>query len=204
MGHSRAEKAKTHDRILNIASRRLREEGLAGIGINEVMNEAGLTVGGFYKHFPSRDALVADAVSSCLGTWKRRVDAAQSGGPPFSYEKLVDDYLTPSHRDCPGTGCVIGALAAEIPRSGKQTRALIAQQIRSNVELIASLLPDKDRRKSRSKAILTYCALIGAITLARAVPDDRLSREILQTVRVALRPAAGGKARRSKKTSKRN
>jgi len=199
MGHSRAEKAKTHKRILNIASRRLREEGLSGVGINEVMKEAGLTVGGFYKHFQSRDALVADAVSSCLGTWRRRLDAAQAGGPPFSYEELVDDYLTQSHRDRPGTGCVISALAGEIPRSGKRARSLISQQIRNNVELITGLLPDKDKRKARAKAILTQCALIGAVTLARAIPEDRLSREILATVQAALKRGAADRTRRTKR-----
>ena len=80
MGHSRADKEKTHKRIVKIAARRFREEGLAGVGIAELMKEAGLTVGGFYKHFNSRDDLVAEAVSSALGTWKRQKDAAASGG----------------------------------------------------------------------------------------------------------------------------
>src|SRR5258708_32031025 len=80
MGHSRAEKTKTHKRIVKIASRRFREKGLAGVGIADLMKEAGLTVGGFYKHFDSRDALVAEAVSSAFGAWKRQIDAAASGG----------------------------------------------------------------------------------------------------------------------------
>ena len=79
MGHSRVEKTKTHKRIVKIASRRFREKGIAGVGIADLMKEAGLTVGGFYKHFDSRDALVAEAVSSAFGGWKRRVDAAASG-----------------------------------------------------------------------------------------------------------------------------
>src|ERR1700694_2339354 len=101
MGYSRAQKAKTHERIVKLASKRLREEGLAGIGIAELMKEAGLTVGGFYKHFHSRDDLLAEAVGSALGSWKRQVDAAASGGPPVSYETLVDNYLTETHRDDP-------------------------------------------------------------------------------------------------------
>jgi len=84
MGHTRAEKAKTHKRIVAIASKRFREEGLAGVGIADLMKEAGLTVGGFYKHFDSRDDLVAEAVGSALGAWKRQVDAAASGGPPVT------------------------------------------------------------------------------------------------------------------------
>src|ERR1700752_412029 len=122
MRHSKAEKAKTHRRIVTIASKRFREKGLAGIGIADLMQEAGLTVGGFYKHFKSRDDLVAEAVGAALGSWKRRADAAASGGPPLTYEELVDDYLSEAHRDDLGTGCPVGALAGDIARSGKRTR----------------------------------------------------------------------------------
>src|SRR5579863_372961 len=118
MGHSKAEKTETHKRIVKIASKRLRDRGLAEVGIAEVMKEAGRTVGGFYKHFNSRDDLIAEAVRSALGTWKRQVDAATSGGPPFSYARLVDDYLSEAHRNNPGTGCPYSALAGELARSG--------------------------------------------------------------------------------------
>ena len=185
MGHSKADKAKTHKRIVAIASKRFREEGLAGIGIAELMKEARLTVGGFYKHFKSRDALVAEAVYSALGTWRRRVDAAASGGPPVTYESLVDDYLSEAHRDHPGTGCPVGALTGDIARSDKRTRALVTRQIRDNIELLATLIRDtgeKHKSTAKSQAALTYCALVGAIGMARAVSDERLSREILKTV----------------------
>src|SRR5258705_3140994 len=104
MGYSKAQKTRTHQRIVGIASKRFREKGLAGFGIAELMKEAGLTVGGFYKHFDSRDDLVAEAVNSAFGSWKCRVDAAQSGGPPVSYEELICDYLNEAHRRNPGTG----------------------------------------------------------------------------------------------------
>src|SRR5437660_9233411 len=129
MGHSRAEKAKTHKRIVSIASKKFREEGLAGVGIAELMKEAGLTVGGFYKHFDSRDDLVAEAVSSAFGGWKRRVDAAASGGPPVSLAKLLHDYLNEPHRHNPGTGCAFTAVAAEIGRSHERTRALTTHPV---------------------------------------------------------------------------
>ncbi len=182
MGHSKAEKAKTHKRIVKIASKRFREEGLTGVGIAELMKEAGLTVGGFYKHFASRDDLVAEAVSSAPSAWKRQVDAAAAGGPPLSYAKLIDDYLNEAHRDHPGTGCTFSALAGEIARSDRRTRALASERTRNAIQLIADLLPDKDKRAARSKAILTFSALVGAMSLARAVSDEALSREILKTV----------------------
>ena len=182
MGHSRAEKAKTHKHIVSIASKKFREEGLAGVGIAELMQEAGLTVGGFYKHFDSRDDLVAEAVSSAFGGWKRRVDSAKSGGPSVSLAKLIDDYLNPAHRDNPGAGCAFSALAPEIARSGKRIRSLTSEQVRNDIQLIAKLLPDKDERTARAQAILTFSALVGAMSLARAVSDEALSREILKIV----------------------
>lgn len=182
MGHSRAEKAKTHKRIVSIASKKFREEGLAGVGIAELMKEAGLTVGGFYKHFDSRDDLVAEAVSSAFGGWKRRVDAAASGGSSVSLAKLIDNYLNETHRDNPGTGCAFSALAPEIARSDKRTRALTTEQVRNDIQLIAGLFPDNDPHAARSQAILTFSALVGAMSLARAVSDEALSREILKIV----------------------
>ena len=190
MGHSRAEKANTHKRIVSIASQKFREEGLAGVGIAELMKEAGLTVGGFYKHFNSRDDLVAEAVSSAFGGWRRRVDAAKSGGPPVFLAKLIDDYLSEAHRDNPGSGCAFSTLAPEIARSDKRTRSLTSEQVRSDIQLIATLLPGRDKRTARSRAILIFSALVGAMSLARAVSNEALSREILETVGELLKNSA--------------
>jgi TetR/AcrR family transcriptional repressor of nem operon len=123
MGHSQTQKRKNHERIVRTASKRFREKGLEGVGIADLMKEVGLTVGGFYKHFDSRDKLVVEALRSACGTWRRQSDAAASGGPPLSYATLVDDYLSEAHREHPGSGCPIGALAGEIARSSKRTRA---------------------------------------------------------------------------------
>jgi TetR/AcrR family transcriptional repressor of nem operon len=190
MGYSKVQKAKTHERIVKLASKRFREEGLAGIGIAELMKEAGLTVGGFYKHFDSRDHLVAEAVNSAFGGWKRRVDAAKSSASPVSYEELIDEYLNEAHRDNPGTGCAFSALAPEIARSDKRTRALTSEQVRNDIQLIAALYPSKDKHTARSRAILTFSALVGAMSLARAVSDEKLSREILKTVAELLKNPA--------------
>jgi TetR/AcrR family transcriptional repressor of nem operon len=190
MGHSKAQKTRTHKRIVSIASKRFREKGLAGLGIAELMKEAGLTVGGFYKHFGSRDDLVAEAVNTAFGGWQRRLDAAKSGGPSVSLEKLIDEYLSETHRDNPGSGCAFSALAPEIARSDKRTRSLTSEQVRSDVQLIATLLPGVDKRAARSRAILTLSALVGAMSLARAVSDEALSREILETVGALLKNCA--------------
>src|SRR5258705_1809285 len=190
MGHSKMQKTKTHKRIVSIAAKRFREQGLAGIGIADLMKEAGLTVGGFYKHFKSRDDLVAEAVGSAFGTWKRQLNAAASGGPPLSSAKLIDDYLNEAHRDNPGTCCALSALAPEIARAGKRMRSLAAEQIRNDIDLLAGLVCSRNGKRddaARSKAILLFSALVGAMVLARAVSDDPLSLEILRTVADALK-----------------
>jgi TetR/AcrR family transcriptional repressor of nem operon len=187
MGYSKAQKTRTHERIVRIASKRFREKGLAGFGIAELMKEAGLTVGGFYKHFRSRDDLVAEAVNSAFGGWQRRLDAAKSGGASVSLAKLIDEYLNEMHRDNPGSGCAFSALAPEIARSDKRTRSLTSEQVRSDVQLITRLLPGRDKRAARSRAILIFSALVGAMSLARAVSNDALSREILETVGALLK-----------------
>ena len=181
MGYSKAQKARTHKRIVAIASKRFREKGLAGFGIAELMKEAGLTVGGFYKHFDSRDELVAEAVRSAFGDWQRRWSRRIWGAAGI----LRRTYRRLSERCAPqesGTGCAFSALAPEIARSDKRTRALTSEQVRNDLELISGLLPGEDKRAARSRAILTFSALVGAMSLARAVSDESLSREILKTV----------------------
>jgi TetR/AcrR family transcriptional regulator, transcriptional repressor for nem operon len=151
---------------------------------------SGLTVGGFYKHFDSRDELVAEALSDAFGTWQRQKEAAQSSGKPLSFEKLIDDYVSDVHRKNPGAGCAFSALAPEIARSDKRTRALTSDQVKADLELIVGLLPGSDKRAARSRAILTFSALVGAMSLARAVSDESLSHEILKTVADLLKHSA--------------
>jgi TetR/AcrR family transcriptional repressor of nem operon len=185
LGHSRADKAKTHERIVRLAAKRFREKGLDGIGIADLMNEAGLTVGGFYKHFGSRDELVAEAIASALGGWKRKVEVAAAGGPAVTFESLIDAYLSESHRDNRAGGCPVGSLAGEIARSGNRARMLVNQEVQESIKLLTNFLRKRYAAgdvKASWRAILTYSALVGAITLSRAVWDKRLSRDILKTV----------------------
>lgn len=189
MGHSQDQKIKTRERILRTASKRFREKGLAGVAIADVMKEIGLTVGGFYKHFDSRDDLVDESFRAASGPWKKQLLAAESGGPPVTYESLVDSYLSGTHRDHPGHGCPISALACEIARDRKQIRSLLTERVKSYFEVLLTFLPQDDST-ARSKAILTVSALLGALELARAVSDQALSHEILESTREALKQLA--------------
>ena len=191
MGHSQTQKSKNHDRIVRTAAKRFRQKGLEGVGIADLMKEVGLTVGGFYKHFDSREDLVVEALRSALGSFRRQAKAAASGGSPRIYANVVDNYLSEAHRDHPGTGCPVGALAGEIARGGKRTRALLTEEIRTSLQLIVDLIPSRDEGQPRSTAILTYSALVGAIGLARVVSDQALSREILKSVSELLKKTVG-------------
>ena len=178
MGHSQHQKIKTHERIVRTAAKRLREKGLEGVAIADLMKDVGLTVGGFYKHFDSRDHLVLEAFRAATGPWEKQLLAAEAGGPPVTYESLIDSYLSETHRDHTGNGCPISALAGDIARGSKQVRALLTERIKGSLELLVNLLPQDDSA-ARSKAILAVSALLGAVELARAVSDETLSREIL-------------------------
>lgn len=170
MGTSQRDKAETHGRIVAHAARRLRERGLEGIGVADLMKEAGLTVGGFYKHFPSREHLVAEAVTSTFGQFRAT--------PTASFNDLVARYLDPAHRDTPGEGCAFAALAADLARAPEMTRQPAGNEIAGNIDRLDTLLGGE----AREAAILAYSALVGAVSLARIVPDPALSDEILASV----------------------
>jgi TetR/AcrR family transcriptional repressor of nem operon len=180
MGHSRRDKQTTHERIVRVAAKRFRERGLEGIGVADVMKEAGVTVGGFYKHFGSRDELVVEALATAfkdLDVWEEHTaDMAQ----------LLQNYLTEAHRDAPGTGCAMGALLGDMTRGSKSARVLYTTRVKRTLAFSSALLPSSQGGDKRGRALLILSALLGAINLSRAVSDPNLSREILHGVREEL------------------
>jgi TetR/AcrR family transcriptional repressor of nem operon len=180
MGHSKRDKQATHARIVRVAAKRFRERGLEGIGVADVMKEAGVTVGGFYKHFGSRDELVVEALATAfkdLDVWEEHTeDIAQ----------LLQSYLTEAHRDGPGTGCAIAALLGDMARGSKSVRALYTARVKQSLAFSRALLPSNQGGDKRGRALLILSALLGAINLSRAVSDPNLSREILYGVREEL------------------
>ena len=135
MGYSKSDKAETHTRIVKVAAKRFRERGLEGIGVADVMKEAGVTVGGFYKHFGSRDELVVEALATAfkdLDVWEEHTaDMAQ----------LLQNYLTEAHRDAPGTGCAMAALLGDMTRASKSARALYTERVKRSAAFTSALLP---------------------------------------------------------------
>ena len=183
MGHSQLEKQKTHERIVTLAAKRLREEGLEGIGVADLMKEAGLTVGGFYKHFASRDELVAEAVQVAVESWRRQLEGMGIDPADVTLEQYADDYLSVRHRDHRGEGCAYAALTADIARSGDAVRAIGTEGIRKNIESMTARMPQPDAADARRNAIIASCLMTGAVGLARMVNDEELSNEILEAAR---------------------
>ena len=141
MGSSQADKAASHQRIVTAAAARVRRAGVDGLSVADLMREAGLTHGGFYRHFGSRDDLVAEAVEAALAHGSRRAEAAARPGGPEALAATIDAYLSPLHRDKPETGCAVAALPADIARSGQRARAAYTAQVRRYLDLLAGLTP---------------------------------------------------------------
>jgi TetR/AcrR family transcriptional repressor of nem operon len=186
MGHSQAEKTRTHDRIVKVAARKFREKGLNGIGVADLMKEAGLTVGGFYKHFASKDQLITEAMGASFGGWEASIEKGERARESVRFGDLADAYLDRAHRDNPADGCAFAALCSDLGRSDETTRALSTHQLKKSLALLASIIDTDDASAGRAKAILAYCAMIGAVNLARLADDDALSTEILHSVRESL------------------
>ena len=176
---SREQAAQNRERILDAAAQLFRERGFDGIGVADLMKEAGLTHGGFYGHFSSKDDLIAQAsareLTRSLAHWSKVSDRAS--GDRLSAIAAV--YLNRTHRDNPGEGCVLAALGPDVSRQGPAVRGAITGYVRSVVDLLVNLVPGKSKAARRQKAISTYATLVGAMVLARAVDDRALSQEIL-------------------------
>jgi len=190
MGHSQAAKTETHAKIVKMAAKKLRERGLDGIGVAELMDGAGLTVGGFYKHFESREALVAEALTSIESVWRDEIETAREKGTSDTkiYGELLERYLSEPHRDHPGKGCLFAALAPDIARSGKPVREAATERFERGLSLLGGLFGES--KDARAHAIFAFSAMVGAVSLARMVNDEALSKELLSTVAKALKKKA--------------
>jgi TetR/AcrR family transcriptional repressor of nem operon len=182
MGSSRAHKTANHELIVKTAARRIRRDGVDNLGVAELMREAGLTHGGFYRHFNSRDDLMAAAVAAALDHGAKRMNAAAELGGPAALTAIIDGYLSALHRDKPETGCAVAALPTDIARTDERARAAYSNQVRKYLDVLTQLTP----AGNSDEAQLILSALVGALTLARAVDESGLSDEILASVARAL------------------
>jgi TetR/AcrR family transcriptional repressor of nem operon len=187
MRYSKEHKLETHVRIVKRASVRLREKGAHGIGVADLMKDAGLTHGGFYAHFDSREALVVEAFTYAMDrAIERWCKLAEQTPPEKRLAVIVDSYLSPLHRDDPGRGCAVPALAAEIARESPKTRKAFATKLEQMIDMIAAQIPDVPRKTARKQATASLATMLGTLVLARVAGSGEFSDEILSAGRDAL------------------
>jgi len=184
---SREQAAQTRERILETAARRFRERGYEGIGVADLMKEAGLTHGGFYGHFSSKEELIAEASTRALTGSLALLGEIAERASGDRLAAMAKAYLTSSHRDDPGSGCLLAALGPDVSRQGSAVRRRVSEYVRSTVDLLITFVPGKSKAARRKKAISTYATLVGAMVMARAVDDPALSQEILDACLAAVK-----------------
>ena len=187
MRKSRGETAQTRERIIACASALFRERGLDNVSVAGVMARAGLTHGGFYAHFASREELVAEAIRYALVQSAQRIylSALKNGDKP-GYSRLIKVYLTAEHRDTPDRGCVIASLGPEIARSSAASADVFSQGFGQLINLLAQLSPERNAKARKAHVLSVISALSGALILARSVTGEQASEEILDSVRLVL------------------
>jgi TetR/AcrR family transcriptional regulator, transcriptional repressor for nem operon len=188
---SREQAAINRERILEVGTRLFREHGLDGIGVADLMREAGLTHGGFYGHFDSKEELMAKACERGLAKSVAKWESLYVRDGPDALAAMADHYLSARHRDHPGAGCIAAAVGVEAARHGPSVRRAYTNGVRSLVDVLAQVVPGRARAARRKRALATFAAMIGAMVLARAVDDSELSADILEAVRDSIDPAPG-------------
>ncbi|ADH88107.1 transcriptional regulator, TetR family [Ancylobacter novellus DSM 506] len=171
---SREQMAENRRRILDVASRLFKDKGVEAVSVAEVMKAAGLTHGGFYGHFSSKDDLVAQTLAHALA-----VDSFGDG----EFSDFVRSYLAPRHRDNPGNGCPTAGLVAAIRHQTPAAKAVMTEGLRAQIARIEQALPDQGSSDTHRAAIASWAAMVGAVILARAVDDPQLSDEVLEQTR---------------------
>ena len=197
---SKSQAAEHRAGIVDSAARLYREKGLSGVGVAEITRDAGLTHGGLYRHFASKDALAREA---CLRAFEWTITpldglahADAEASPTARLQALVDSYLSASHRDHPGEGCPAAALATDAARAGPEMSEVFAQGVERNIQRFMRVLEGEPAEK-RAQTMVLLSSMVGALALARATAagNPALSQEILQTLREQLVPRTQAAAR---------
>jgi TetR/AcrR family transcriptional repressor of nem operon len=180
---SRVEAEWNRERIIKVAAKLFRERGFDGIGVVELMKSAGLTHGGFYGHFASKEDLMVKACTRAIeDSLEAMHQAAGRAGDEDGLFAIASAYLSPSHRDRPGEGCALAALGAEAARHDAPLRGAFTRGVCSIVDALTQLLTGKSERTKRERALAIFASMVGGLVLARAVDNTELSEEVLQSV----------------------
>ncbi len=181
-----ARKGRTHRQIESAAARLLRRDGIKGASVRKVMAAAGLTGGGFYAHFPSKERLMQDAFSCAVQEKRKLLALGLADARGASYiERFLREYLTRDHRDNPQTGCPYAALLSELPRSGRAVRLRVREEFSKGVKAFAERLDGGAAGEARRKAILALCLAFGALAMSRTLAGYPEGDELLEAAAAA-------------------
>ena len=183
-------KEATHDRIVDAAARAIRRSGYNGTGVAEVMKDAGLTHGGFYAHFASREAMLAEAAGRAAGESVAMMERIPASLPPQqALPAMMDAYLSKQHLDEIETGCATAALASEMPRQTAEVRRAHTRRIKEMIDLVSRQLPNWGQPGAHEQAMVTIATMVGTLVLARAVDDEKLSDALRHAALKQLAPS---------------
>src|SRR5437868_9629170 len=169
-------KEATHERIVEAAARAIRRSGYNGTGVADIMKNAGLTHGGFYAHFPSREALLAEAADRAGSESVAMMERIAATSPPQrALQAMMQAYLSKAHVEGVETGCATAALGSEMPRQAPEVRRAATRRIKEMIDLVARQSTDWGRPGAHERALVTVATMVGTLVLARAVDDSRLS-----------------------------
>ena len=184
MRYSPAHKAEVHRKIVTDASRRFRTEGLNGAAVSTVMRDNGLTHGGFYKHFESKDDLLVESLRAAFSEMGDRLVAAAEKSPRASaWKAIVKTYLDPEHCDHVECGCPLAALASELSRADGAVRARILAEVMQYKGRMVPFMPGRRAADKESAFLTIFSTMIGAIEIARVLPERAMREKVLATAR---------------------
>jgi TetR/AcrR family transcriptional regulator, transcriptional repressor for nem operon len=179
---SKERMAEHREQIITAAARRFREHGFDGVSVADIMKEVGLTHGGFYGHFSSKDELVAlaslRAMTEAIAKWQKVVDEA----PGDRLETLVDFYLSLRHHNRPETGCLLAALGSDLSRQPAAVKEAVTVGQRKILDFLSGIAPGKTKALRRKQAVIALSAMVGGMILARGTSEPQFRQEILDTV----------------------
>ena len=176
MKRSGKSKEATHDRIVDAAARAIRRSGYNGTGVADIMKDAGLTHGGFYAHFPSREAMLAEAADRAGGDSVAMMERIAATSPPHRVlQDMMQAYLSKEHSEEVENGCATAALGSEMPRQAPEVRRAATRRIKEMIDLVARQAPDWGKPEAHERALFIIATMVGTLVLARAVDDRKLS-----------------------------
>lgn len=192
MRYSESHKEETRKKVVKAAAAAVRAKGPDGVGVAEIMAEAGLTHGGFYAHFPNKEALVAAAIEEAFGQSRRRFARITDGMTRAeALTTFIDAYVSLDHRNNPQWGCPISTLANDLPRQGPLVRSAFDTGVETLIGRISGWLPEEDLVARRGLASSMMAEMAGAVALARAVSDDAMAQDLLDASRARIKSRAG-------------